>query len=64
MRSIKVEREISVDSVLQKMNIVQWALQGLSASGCVPVDLTYEHLIMLLHDAEEELETLTKKGGI
>lgn len=63
MKSIKVEREISVDSIIQKMNIVQWALAGLSASECVPVDLTYEHLIMLLHDAEEELEAL-KKGGV
>lgn len=64
MRGIKIKRAISVESVIQKMNVIGWALQGISASESVPVDGTYEHLILMLHDAQVELETLTKKGGI
>lgn len=62
MRAIKVEKEITIDSVRDKINLAGWAILGIASTEGVPTDNSYENIVLLLHDADRDLEALTKGG--
>lgn len=64
MRSIKVEKEITIDSVRDKINLAGWAILGIASTESVPTDHSFENIVLLLDEADQELEALTKKGGV
>lgn len=65
---IEDKKEISVYSVLEKINIASWAIQGVAKSGGIPIDRTWDQIIIMLLDAHGELEMIAglremPKGG-
>lgn len=65
---IKDKKIISVESVLEKINIASWAIQGIAASGGIPIARTWDQIVIMLLDAHTELEIIAglrkmPKGG-
>ncbi len=63
MKSIKVEKEITIDSVRDKISLAGWAILGIASTECVPSDNSFENIVFLLDEADRDLEALTKGGG-
>lgn len=60
MRSITVKKEITIDSVRDKINLAGWAILGIASTEAVPTDYSFENIVLLLDEANRDLEALTK----